>query len=540
MDRRSCDRPRCGRPPGPPVRFRRRDYCDGTDRPLGDAAPRRASRPRHRPPPVRPGPHADPAAHAGGGSSTRSPSTCVGRAPTATPIRSARCSRSPTPRGRSDTGIWYALVAADAPSVVAPASRQGAARLAVPRRWTSATVRAAGPGDRLALRRRRSSTRGAGAALARDRGVRPLDRSSASRCSPLGHRRRAHGRDAPIACRSASTARRCGSWRERVPSVAHPSSGRLAPWHGSVPTDSAGRAAHDRHHRRVPTSGRAAPRPAERRDGPVEPARAPARRARAATRLVGHGPAARTLDALLARIDGGTVDVFESGATAESAGAPDRYGRGGSTTTSRSRRPLGRCWPRGLVGLGRGYRRGLVDAATTRRRRSACSVRDVAALDRPATVRDGPRRRATDRVRHRRRDPRARPGNIARPLRPGQRLLRAVPRRDDDLLAAAVRRRRRRTLAEASPAKLDRLCRRLGPRRRTTTCSRSAPGGARSPSTPRPATGAEVTTTTISAEQHRVRHASGSAQPGWPTGSRCATTTTATSTATTTAACRSR
>ena len=84
---------------------------------------------------------------------------------------------------------------------------------------------------------------------------------------------------------------------------------------------------------------------------------------------------------------------------------------------------------------------------------------------------------------------RAAPPAHRRPLRPRQRPVRRVPRRDDELLVRAVRRARavarrplRRRSSSASAGSSS--------SRRTTTCWRSAAAGAASRSTPRPTTAA--------------------------------------------------
>ena len=118
---------------------------------------------------------------------------------------------------------------------------------------------------------------------------------------------------------------------------------------------------------------------------------------------------------------------------------------------------------------------------------AGCSpVREPFQRARAAFVRNTPRR---SRKRHR------------RPLRPRQRPVRADARPDDDVLvrrssSAATRRSRRRRSPSSSASA------RSSTSARATTCSRSAPAGAASRSTPRRTRGCRVTTTTISREQH--------------------------------------
>ena len=97
---------------------------------------------------------------------------------------------------------------------------------------------------------------------------------------------------------------------------------------------------------------------------------------------------------------------------------------------------------------------------------------------------------------------RARARADRRPLRPRQRALRALPRRDDDVLVRRSSSGRDATLHEASAREARRASAASSTSRPATTCWRSAPAGAASRCT-RPARyGCRVTTTTISREQH--------------------------------------
>ena len=100
-------------------------------------------------------------------------------------------------------------------------------------------------------------------------------------------------------------------------------------------------------------------------------------------------------------------------------------------------------------------------------RRPAGLAADLRAQSRPPAA-HRPRRLAARRAwrrpgRHafRRNSRRGQPQEHPRPLRPRQRLLRALPRRDDDLLLRRSSSARTRRLREASVEKLDRICRKL-------------------------------------------------------------------------------
>ena len=186
------------------------------------------------------------------------------------------------------------------------------------------------------------------------------------------------------------------------------------------------------------------------------------------------------------------------------AAGPDRYGRGGSAPPSRSCDP--RCWVllamHGRRGWARPTSTGLwdTDDLTAVLRLLARSYRRFAAD--PADAHNGPRRRCSTPIRRRHR-----PGQAPRshqhpgPLRPGQRLLRALPRPHDDVLSSGCSPTPDAPLAEASQAKLDRLCRLLD-LRPATRSSRSARAGAAFAVHAARHYGAGVTTTTFSAEQH--------------------------------------
>ena len=116
-----------------------------------------------------------------------------------------------------------------------------------------------------------------------------------------------------------------------------------------------------------------------------------------------------------------------------------------------------------------------------------------------------------------------------RPLRPGQRLLRAVARPDDDLLlGASSRRGSTAPWSAAQEAKYERMLEALGVEPRRTTCSRSAAAGAASRSTPC-ARAAAAGRASPSRRRSSSSPASASARRGSRTASSCASRTTATS-----------
>ena len=142
-------------------------------------------------------------------------------------------------------------------------------------------------------------------------------------------------------------------------------------------------------------------------------------------------------------------------------------------------------------------------------------------------------------------DPRRRPPQHPPPLRPVQRAVRAVPRRDHDLLLApcSLPSRRhpagRRSPAGRRPAAQDRPP--AGPGRGRPGlpgCSRSAPAGASWPSGPRRAAprGHGHDLARAAARWPRA----GSPKPAWPTGSASSCATTATSRARSTPSARAR
>ena len=98
------------------------------------------------------------------------------------------------------------------------------------------------------------------------------------------------------------------------------------------------------------------------------------------------------------------------------------------------------------------------------------SVLPAAALARIAAPRGARATRARQPAQHR------------RPLRPRQRVLRALARRRHELFLGALYARPAQTLEAAQAAKLDRIVELLRLRRRASACSRSAAAGAASPS----------------------------------------------------------
>ena len=140
--------------------------------------------------------------------------------------------------------------------------------------------------------------------------------------------------------------------------------------------------------------------------------------------------------------------------------------------------------------------------------------------------------------RARRNTVRRRAAQHPRPLRPGQRPVPAVPRRDDDVLGGRLRGRRpdpRRRPAGQVPA----AGRRRRPGAPACTSSRSARAGAGSPCT-RPASAAAGSRRSRSRPSSTPSPASASARPGWSTSSTSSCATTATSRARSTRSCPSR
>ena len=162
------------------------------------------------------------------------------------------------------------------------------------------------------------------------------------------------------------------------------------------------------------------------------------------------------------------------------------------------------------------------DLVTLVRHRRAARCRGSTGCARAVRARCATRSRASRATRAAARDARR------RALRPRQRPVRALPRRDHDLLVRACSTRRRRRCASAQERQARPRLPEARARRRTTTCSRSARAGARSPLHAAGRYGCRVTTTTISARAARLRAAASARRRARATRSRCSSTTTAT------------
>ncbi len=229
-------------------------------------------------------------------------------------------------------------------------------------------------------------------------------------------------------------------------------------------------------------------------------------------------PTRAIVSAALRRIRGGRIEVVEDGRRAAFGPADARLRATvrihDQAAWGRLRQRLGRP-RRGLHGRRVGLRRPRL-AGPDRGARDA-AARPSAARDPAAAAAAG-----AGAAEH----PRGRPAPHLRPLRPRQRALRQLPRRDDDLLLRRLR--LPADVAARGPAGEARAgLPQARARPNPTTCSRSAPAGAASRSTPPSGTAAGSPPRRSPASSASSPSAA-SSRPGSRTGSRSCSRTTAT------------